>query len=296
MGGADAIPGVSGGTVALILGIYQRLVTAISHFDTLLLGHLRHRRWRAAAEHLDLRFLLALGCGILSGFVLLASVMNFLLQEYLQETLAVFFGLILASSVLVARGIHRWDAAQGALAVGGAAFAFWLVAQPFMGGREGLDYLFLCGMVAICAMILPGISGAFILLIMGRYEYVTGIVRSLVHGDVAAEEILALAVFATGCLVGLLSFTKVLRWLLARLKPQTMAVLCGFMIGSLRRIWPFKAVPTTGEPIDLRHHQVANAWPSQFDTGVVAAILLAAAAVAFVFALDWITRRHASPE
>jgi len=291
MGGADIIPGVSGGTMALILGIYERLVTAISHFDLTLLGHLRRREWTGAAEHVDLRFLVALGAGILTGVVSLATLMNYLLERQLQPTLAVFFGLILGSSVLVARSIGRWNLSHGVFAVGGAAFAAWLVVQPFMSGREGYDYLFLCGMVAICAMILPGISGAFILLIMGKYEHVTGVIRSLVHGSVTLENMLVLVVFAAGCGIGLLSFSKFLRWLLARYRPQTMAVLCGFMVGSLRRIWPFKALPASGEAIDLRHAQVENIWPGTLDAQVVLAIALALAAIAFVLALDRLTQQ-----
>ena len=291
MGGADIIPGVSGGTMALILGIYERLVTAISQFDTTLVGHVRGRQWRRAAEHVDLRFLVGLGSGILLGIGSLATLMNYLLQHQLQPTLAVFFGLILASSGLVARMVQRWDIAAGLLTLAGAGFAFWLVAQPFMAGRDGYGYLFLCGMVAICAMILPGISGAFILLILGKYEHVTGVIRGLVHGQVTVENLLTMVVFAAGCTIGLLSFSKVLRWLLAHYHARTMAVLCGFMIGSLRKIWPFKLVPP-GEAIDLKHTQYANTWPDGLDGDVLLAVALALVAVAFVLALDWVSRRR----
>jgi putative membrane protein len=292
MGGADIIPGVSGGTVALILGIYERLVTAISRFDLALLGKLRQGRWAEAAAHVDLRFLVALGCGILTGVVGLASLMNYLLEHQLQPTLAVFFGLILASSLLVARAVERWNAAGLILALLGASFAWWLVAQPFMTGSDTYGYLFLCGMVAICAMILPGISGAFILLIMGEYYYVTGVIRSLKDGQVTLETVLVLAMFAAGCAIGLLGFSKFLRWLLARRHAETMAVLCGFMIGSLRKIWPFKQAPAPGEAVDLRHGQLRNAWPDAIDAQVVLVIVLAVLAIGFVLALDWLTRRR----
>ena len=295
MGGADIIPGVSGGTVALILGIYERLVRAISHFDLTLIGHLRRRRWAKAAAHCDLRFLVALGCGILAAIVGLASLMDYLLNQQTEPTLAVFFGLILASSFLVARQVDRWDAAKAALTAAGAVFAFWLVGQPFMNGVEGYNYMFFCGAVAICAMILPGISGSFILLIMGRYDYVLGVIRDLTKGEVTGESVKMLAVFAGGCMIGLLSFSKLLRWLLARFHAQTMAVLCGFMVGSLRKIWPFKDfkdVVSSADGVDLKHHQYPNVWPDAIDGSVVLAIALATAAVVFVLLLDRVSARR----
>jgi putative membrane protein len=293
MGGADIIPGVSGGTMALILGIYERLVTAISRFDLELLGHLRRREWAAAAGHVDLRFLVALGLGIGTGVVGLASLMNHLLNEHPQPTLAVFFGLILASSFVVARSLERWNLAGVLVAVAGGAFAFWLVVQPFMAGTNAYPYLFLCGVIAICAMILPGISGAFILLILGEYDYVTGVIRSLKSGHFTVENLLALAVFGAGCAVGLLAFSKFLRWLLARYHALTMALLCGFMLGSLRKIWPFKSQsPGATEGVDLKHEQPANVWPEQFDAQVALALGLALAAVLFVLVLDYMGRRY----
>jgi putative membrane protein len=293
MGGADIIPGVSGGTVALILGIYVRLVTAISRFDLTLVGYLKKRQWSQAAQHVDLRFLAALATGILTGIVGLATLMNYLLEHQLALTLATFFGLILASSYLVARSVKQWTLLSLLLAVAGICFAYWLVGQPFLEESKHTDfYLFFCGTVAICAMILPGISGAFILLIMGEYEYVTGIIRSMVHGDVQVALVMTLIVFAAGCTVGLLAFSKLLRWLLTRYHAQTLAVLCGFMIGSLRRIWPFKR--PIGEAIDVKHSQFENVLPNTVDGQVVLAIALGLLAMAFVMFLDWLTRRYGS--
>lgn len=289
MGTADAVPGVSGGTIALILGIYERLVTAISHCDTTLLGNLRRRQWAQAAGHVDLRFLVALLCGILVGLGGLATVMKYLLENQRGPTLAVFFGLICASSLLVARSLGRWNPQVAGWALAGAAFAFWLVGQPFMRGREGYAYLFFCGMVAICAMILPGISGSFILWIMGKYKYMIGVVSGLVHGDVTSERVVALMVFGCGAGIGLLGFSKFLRWLLARYHPQTMAVLCGFMAGSLRCLWPFQVrVEEAGVE---RYLNVRPESPGE----VILAIGLAVLAAAFVLALDWISRRYATP-
>lgn len=289
MGGADIIPGVSGGTVALILGIYERLVTAISHFDLTLLSHLRRSEWREALAHIDARFLLALGMGVGTGIVGLSSVMNYLLIEQRTPTLAAFFGLILASSILVGRMVPRWGAATAALFAAGVLFAFWLVGRLPTTAPEGYLYLFFTGAVAICAMILPGISGAFILLIMGKYEDITGIIRGLVHGEVHLEALLTLAIFASGCTIGLISFSKVLRWLLARHQPQTLAVLCGFMLGSLRKIWPFK-IDITPEETDIKHKFFENVWPDAVSTEVLSAAALAIGAALAVFLIDWMAR------
>ena len=240
MGGADIIPGVSGGTVALIVGIYERLVTAISRFDVELIGLIRSRSWKAAAEHIDLRFLVTLGIGILTGIASLATLTNYLLDNHQAQTLSLFFGLILASSFLVGRMVERWSLATIGLLAAGTVFAYWLVGQLPAVPPEGAWYVFLCGAVAICAMILPGISGAFIMLIMGMYADITGAISAVTHGEATAQTFLTLGIFACGCALGLLSFSKCLRWLLARHEAATMATLCGFMFGSLRKIWPFK--------------------------------------------------------
>ena len=297
MGAADIVPGVSGGTMALILGIYERLVQAISHVDRTFLGHIKKRQWRNAAEHVDLRFLITLGCGIAIGIGGLATLMNWLLEFHLEPTLAAFFGLILASSFIVARTIDRWTMPSLLFVLAGAGFAYWLVAQPFMEGTDGYLYLFFCGMVAICAMILPGISGAFILLILGKYYYVTGIIKSFVHGEITVEHITAIIIFASGCVIGLLAFSKFLRWLLARFHAQTMATLCGFMLGSLRRIWPFKEIPSElADGVDLKHNQLSNIWPESLDGSFWLAVGLAITAFLLVILIDYAGRRLAKEE
>jgi putative membrane protein len=293
MGGADIIPGVSGGTVALILGIYQRLVKAVSHFDLTLLQFVRQRNWSAAARHIDLRFLVALGCGVVGGIAGLASLMHYLLEHHRQPTYAAFFGLILASCVLVAGAVRGWPLYRVLALLGGAVAAFWLVGLPFLQSPPpGNAYVFFSGAVAICAMILPGISGAFILLILGKYEEVTQLLRDLLRLDFSVEAVVTVAVFVAGCVVGLLSFSKILRWLLGRHEMTTLAVLCGVMAGSLRKIWPFKQdlTPEVAEP---KRKLYENIWPDLGDGQVWLAILIAIAAAALVFGLDWLTRKKA---
>jgi putative membrane protein len=299
MGGADIIPGVSGGTVALILGIYDRLVTAISRFDMTFVRQAVRREWRAAAAHADLRFLIALGAGIGLGILGLASLMNYLLLEHTQLTFGAFFGLIVASSVLVGRMV-QWERSTTPIAclVGGALAAYYIVGLPFLNSPpEGLLYVLFSGLLAICAMILPGISGAFILLLLGKYEDITGHIRNVPHrllaGEFPLDELTVLAVFAVGCTVGLLSFSKFLRWLLARHENATMALLCGFMAGSLRKIWPFK-LDTTPDVEKFKEKVFENIPIAEleFDGMVFTTLLVIILAAAAVMLLDYVTKGH----
>jgi putative membrane protein len=286
MGGADIIPGVSGGTVALILGIYERLVTSISRFDLTLLDHVKQQRWKEAVEHVNLRFLISLGSGIALGIGGLATLMHYLLHDHTQHTLAAFFGLILASSLLVARMAQRWNLGAALLFPSGILFAYWLVGQSFLESPPaGNAYIFLCGTIGICAMILPGISGAFILLVLGKYEDITGVLKNTLHGDINMANLTTIVVFCSGCLVGLLLFSKFLRWLLACHESQTMAILCGFMLGSLPCIWPFR-VDLTPDIEKFSQKQWKYLQPDFSDGTVITSLLITVAAFAFVVLLD----------
>ncbi len=296
MGCADVVPGVSGGTLALILGIYERLVTAISRFDLTLLGHLRARRLKEAATHIDLRFLVGLGCGIGMGIIVMAMLMSTLIEndDSRPFTLAAFFGLILASGILVARMIvpkSAPDITKAALLwVVGYALAlaiYWFTTFHAMkgDGAPSLVYLFCCGALAICAMILPGISGAMILLLLGVYVHVTSNLKQLLHFDDVSRTSVVVVVFCAGCATGLLSFSKLLRHLLTTYRMPTMALLCGFIFGALPKLWPFQVNATPED--DHEHFQPV--WPndaSQF----VPVIIVAAIAFAFVFFVDRFAR------
>ena len=276
MGAANIVPGVSGGTVALILGFYARLVTAISRVDLTLTRLVRTRAWRKAAEHLDLWFLSVLAAGNAVGILGLATLMHYLLVHQRTPTYAAFFGLILGSSVLVGRMVHRWNFSTVVCLLVAGTFAFLLVGLPALSSPpEGSLYLFLCGVVSICAMILPGISGSFVLLILGKYEFITGLLRDLVHGEVHWASLWVLAVFAAGCVLGLLAFAKLLRWLLVRFEGQTLAFLCGLMLGSLRKLWPFP-----------------EGLPAPFDSTAGLALTIAVCGATSVFLLDWLAQRR----
>ena len=291
MGAADVVPGVSGGTVALIVGVYTRLVTALARFDTEFLGLLKAGQLTTAARHVDLRFLLVLGTGILTGIVSLARVINHLLSHHHELTFAAFYGLILASGLLIARRVTSWTLGRALLLVVAIFAAFWFTgAFTTSATADDTDistwYIFICGCIAICAMILPGISGSFILLILGAYGTVIGMVSAVTKGNINSSNVLGLATFACGCLVGLLSFSKMLRWLLTKFQFTTLAALCGIMLGAVRGVWPFREV-TISE--DGHPNFGPNQWPSIEELWMPA--LVAVAAFCFVLALDWMAAR-----
>ena len=303
MGVADIIPGVSGGTVALVLGIYTRLVTAISHCDQQFFGLITARRWREAAAHIDLGFLISLGLGIATGIIVMGLVIHELIHSDFARplTFAAFFGMIAASALLVMRMIRisSWPqfVSYLVLALIAAAFAWWLTTLGLATDDDpNLWYLFLCGVIGICAMILPGISGAHLLLILGAYVFVTGSLRNIAKGDVSLDVLLSLGVFAAGCVVGLLAFSKVLRWLLTNWHAPTMAVLCGFMVGAMRKVWPFQLLEKI-QVGDKSRDLLTPYWPTEFATQQWLAVAVAVAAFALVMVVDHLanasTRKHA---
>lgn len=299
MGSADAVPGVSGGTIALIVGIYQRLITAISHFDLHLIKMLCTFQIRSALKYIDVGFLLPLICGIGTALVAVLSSMNYLLTEQRMYVLSVFFGLIAASCVLVIKKIHLHRISSWILFILGAVFAFWLVGQPFMQGSDhAYSWLFVCGMIAICAMVLPGISGSYILLILGEYTFISGMVKetvsSLLHGHIpATEHVLSIAVFFCGCVVGIIGFTKILKILLAKFEQSTLAVLCGFMAGSLRSLWPFQEKnilqPATETTKEIAHY--INVPPADVQMALIAASIALGAMIALLV-IEYAARKY----
>lgn len=297
MGCADVVPGVSGGTVALILGIYERLVTAISHLDGSLISQLRRREWSKSAEHCDLRFLMTLGVGIASGIVGMSLLVNKLLANDVARsiTFAAFCGMILASACLITSLIRPSSVQQciRCVCVGliGVAFAYWVstLTASGPGAEPSYVYVFVCGTVAICAMILPGISGALILLVLGIYGHLTEVPHNLLHGEHVGKSVLMTLVFGCGCLTGLIGFSKVLRWLLEHHHATTMALLCGFMVGALRKLWPFQEDMTPDIP-KFKEKLFEVRWPEQIDGTVIAVTFAAFLAAGLVLAVHRIAR------
>lgn len=239
MGAADVIPGVSGGTIAFIMGIYDEFVGSLASINAEAVKLLLTGRFKEFWKHINGGFLLSLVLGIGVSVVSLASLMQMLLTNYPIQTWAFFFGLIVASSIFIIRGISGWKAAEFLLLVFGIILGVVICTLSPTTTPDGLWFIFLSGAIAICAMILPGISGSFILLILGKYQYIMGCISDLVKGIDFGHNLLILCVFLVGAVIGILGFSRFLHWLLARWHKQTLIVLAGFIIGSLVKIWPW---------------------------------------------------------
>jgi putative membrane protein len=251
MGAADVIPGVSGGTIAFIMGIYDQFVGSIASINAEAVRLLLHGKFRAFWKHINGNFLLALIIGIGTSVVCLAGLMQMLLSNFPIQTWAFFFGLIVASSIFILRGISGWKLREGLFLIFGVALGVVVCTLSPTQTPDALWFIFLSGALAICAMILPGISGSFILLILGKYQYIMSAITSCVGnvgalwGSAGADSALfwqsaaVLAVFLIGAAVGILGFSKFLHWLLARWNKETLIVLAGFIIGSLVKVWPW---------------------------------------------------------
>jgi putative membrane protein len=267
MGAANVIPGVSGGTMALILGIYEELIHAIHSLNFGFLRLIALLRIREAFSSVPWPFLLYVGLGVLLATLSLAQALSWLLFTYPVVVWSFFFGLILSSVFTVGRVVREWRI-SAFIAIGvGAVGAYFLFGMIPAVTPNAAWFLVLSGFLAICAMILPGISGAYILVLLGKYRYT---LEALNNKDF--ETLLLLGV---GALVGLLSFVRVLDWLLKRYYDLTMSILIGLMLGSLRRVWPWKETLTTF--VDSHGKQVpalqANILPPSLDTEVVLAFL-----------------------
>jgi len=234
MGAADIVPGVSGGTMAFITGIYDTLLASIRAFDLIFLGKLVRLDITGAWQHVNGAFLLALLAGIATSIFSLAQIVSWLLEHHPVPLWAFFFGLILASAIVLLREVQHWSALIVTSLVVGVAVALFIALSPVVNLDIGLAGVFLAGFVAICAMILPGISGSFILVLLGMYSTVLLAIKSF--------DLLFILVFVLGAGCGLLCFSRLLHWLLHRFRRPTMALLTGFLFGSLLVVWPWKRV------------------------------------------------------
>ena len=239
MGAADVIPGVSGGTIAFIMGIYDDFVGSLASINGEAVKLLFSGKFKAFWKHINGSFLLSLVIGIGISVISLAGLMQMLLSGYPIQTWAFFFGLIVASSIFILRGISGWKLREGLFLAFGIVLGVVVCTLSPTQTPDALWFIFLSGAIAICAMVLPGVSGSFILLILGKYQYIMGVITNLVSGVDFWNNFLILCVFATGAVVGILSFSKFLHWLLARWNKETLIVLAGFIIGSLVKVWPW---------------------------------------------------------
>ena len=290
MGMADVVPGVSGGTIAFISGIYEELLDSIRSVDATALRLLLRFRLAEFWRHINGRFLLPVLLGIAVAIFSLARLMTYLLTNHPIGIWSFFFGLIVASALLVARQIGRWDWRTVLAFAVGAAAAWWITVATPAETPDDWWFVMLSGAIAICAMILPGISGAFILLLLGKYQYI-------MHA-VGEFDIPVIAVFVIGAAAGIISFSHLLSWLLKHWHDVTVAVLMGFMVGSLNKVWPWKETVETY----LDSHGVAqplvqnNIAPGTFEqlTGqsslLVQAILLGIVGFLVIYGIELVAR------
>ena len=239
MGAADVIPGVSGGTIAFITGIYDQLLASINAVDATAVKLFFTGKFKEFWKHINGGFLLSLFCGILISVISLAGLMQYLLEWHPIQTWAFFFGLIVASSIFILRGIKGWNLKAILFLVLGVILGVVVCTLSPTTTPDALWFIFLSGAIAICAMILPGISGSFILLILGKYQYIMNAISNLTSGEAMMESVIVIGVFAVGAVTGLLAFSRFLHWLLGRFHKETLLVLAGFIIGSLVKVWPW---------------------------------------------------------
>ncbi|WP_187380181.1 DUF368 domain-containing protein [Vibrio mimicus] len=286
MGAADVVPGVSGGTIAFITGIYDTLLESIRRINPSLLTVWKEQGFAGVFRHINGLFLITLFGGIFTSIATLAKLISWLLVAHPIPIWSFFFGLILVSVWHMLRQVEQKTVSRALYLIAGAIFAYGItVLNPLNLEPTYLNVL-LSGAIAICAMILPGISGSFILLLIGMYAPVLGAVKTL--------QVDILALFLTGCIIGLLSFSHVLSWLLRRYRDITLTFLTGLMLGTLPKIWPWKEtlswrVNSSGEQIPLLQRNLSpfefealTSQPSQW----VLAIVLMLAAVALVLGLE----------
>lgn len=291
MGAADVVPGVSGGTIAFITGIYEELIRSIKSVDLEALKLLLRLKPALFWKKVNGNFLLALFTGILFSVFSLARILKWLLATHPVLIWSFFFGLIIASAIVVIRKITAWNAVRLLALLSGIVIMYFITRFSPAETTEAYWYVFIAGAIAICAMVLPGISGAFILLILGKYQFILTAVSEF--------DIPVLLVFGLGVIAGLLSFANLLSWLFRKYHDLTVSLLAGFIIGSLNKIWPWKetitvAMNSHGESIPVVQR---NIMPHTFaeitgsDPLLMPALLLMIAAFAVVILLDRISRQ-----
>ncbi len=279
MGAADVVPGVSGGTMAFILGIYHELLDAIHAVDLTFIRRILTLKWGEAFQDFPWKFLLALGLGIGAAILTLASALHWALENHPVFIWAFFFGLIVASIIVVRRRVLKWTAVNIIAAFISTLGAYVLVGLSPSETPHTPLMLILSGGIAICAMILPGISGAFILVLLGKYRFVLEAVKTF--------DFFTVALVGIGAVFGLLGFVRLLRWLLNKDHDLVVAILAGFMLGSIRKVWPWKVF----EPVSETITRETNFLPPVFNGEVALAILCMVAGFTLVFVVEYFAAR-----
>ena len=260
MGAADVVPGVSGGTIAFISGIYEELLNSISSFNFSLINVFKNEGFKSVWIKVNGNFLVSLFVGILISVLSLAKLIESMLENHPIVIWSFFFGLVLASIIYIGKQITKWTKGSVLCLILGAILAFYITTlNPMVSVNSSPWFLFFAGMIAICAMILPGISGSFILVLLGAYKPVLNALNT--------KDFVSIIIFLVGAVLGLLSFSKILKWLFSTYKNYTLATLTGFIIGSLNKIWPWKETiswRTNSKGIEVPFN-TASVSPFSFD-------------------------------
>lgn len=301
MGAADVVPGVSGGTIAFISGIYEELLSTIDKLDLNIISVARKQGLGKAWKQYNLSFLLALGSGILISILSFARIITYLLENKPILIWSFFFGLVIASIVYIGGQVKNWNWRALVALILGVVISYYITIVEPTTSPDSYWFLFLSGFIAIIAMILPGISGSFILLLLGSYEAVIGSVNMLSTAVFAADFAMIitagarLGVFAVGAIIGIKAFSKVLTWMFEHYKNVTLTLLTGFMIGSLNKIWPWKQTVTTyfnssNEEVPLLEKSIL---PTDFagDPQILGAVISCIAGFLTIFLLEKLANR-----
>lgn len=289
MGAADVIPGVSGGTIAFITGIYDTFLTSLNNINSTALKLLFSGKFKELWRYINGSFLVALFTGIILSVLSLAHLMQYLLGHHPIETWAFFFGLIVASSIFILKGVKGWKPVSVLLLVFGVALGIVVCTLSPTNTPEALWFIFISGALAICAMILPGISGSFILLILGKYEYIMGRISELTSGVNLTENLMIIGVFVVGCVVGLLSFSKFLHWLLSKYQKGTILVMAGFILGSLVKVWPWSNMEAIAESqgVNIVDISSLSEIAPQIEMHYLSAALFAVVGFSLITLIEW---------
>ena len=300
MGSADVVPGVSGGTIALIMGVYHQVLAGIRSFNLDLVRDLFRGQWSSAVQRIPWQFLIPLGLGIATAILSLAEILSFLMAHHESLLFAFFFGLVAASVASLTMREH-WSFARVVAGLAGAMCGYVVVGMVPVAPGHSPWILFASGAISICAMILPGISGSFLLLVLGQYAHCVEAIVQFVDAvrtfDVnAAWQVLVATIlpFGAGAVLGLMMFARLLGWLLSHHQRMTLATLIGLMLGSMRRLWPFKDYLRFGEdrhgdPVPLEWH---NVLPSVSDSSTLVAIGLCLLGFMLICLIDHIYDRR----
>lgn len=258
MGAADIVPGVSGGSIALITGIYQSLLDSINSINGENLSLLLKLEFKKFFKAVNGSFLLSLLLGIMTSVFTLSKLITYLMDEHPIPLWSFFCGLILVSAFIILKEIKRWHLGVVVALILGIVIAWWITSLPPTSSPDAIWFTFVSGAIAICAMILPGISGSFLLLILGKYE--------MILQAVSEKDIVTLGVFASGCIVGILSFSRLISFLLRKFYATTIGLLSGFMLGSINKLWPWKIVTQyrTSSSGEQKPFLTENLWPSDY--------------------------------